>query len=258
MPILKRSPGFEPTKLFQSDAQLLEAAIHAYSLLSSTLTKNGAPDTIPADAFTEQLPETKKAYTAMISHAQNYRLVLNMNTNAKEEDPLYWGYTILVQWYHVRAKMDNTTKLTPKESIKREREEEGEAVERIHKLTFNEHEFRRHFHKDEWVLQEEERQLTRSFDGPSSVAITLEKLFVSKVSSTPGIKPVAASLSEAHRLISADPKTTQLGTVVQELQIIIERIKRRERPILYKSNVKLSFINLPMVEKITETLSRGI
>ena len=70
--------------------------------------------------------------------------------------------------------------------------------------------------------------------------------------------PVAASLSEAHKLIYADPKTTQLGTVVQELQIIIERIKRRERPILYRSKVKLSFINLPMVEKITETLSLGI
>ena len=257
MPILKRhEPTTASSSLLRSYAELFTAAVDAYGLLSSVLFKNEAPDTIPADAFTAgQLAETKKAYNALISHARNGRFVLNMHTNAEEEDPLYWAYAILVQWYHTRAKLDKTAKSTPKESLKREREEMPPTP----RLTFNDVEFRRHFNKDEWALQEEERQPVKSFDGPSPINLTIEALLVSRRPGFgTGISTPEASCAAACKLIATNPSTEHLAAVVQELRDLIERFRRYERPFLYKSNLRLNILHLRVVETVANTLSHAL
>jgi hypothetical protein len=255
-PILKRPIGFEPSTTFQSDTQLFEAAIHAYSLLSSCLFKEGAPDTIPADAFTaEQLTETKKAYTAIISHVKNCRRALNPPIDFSEEDPVDSAYTILVQWYHVRARMDATRKAAPKESLKREREEEEE---RIQTPRFKEFEFRRHFNQDEWALQDEERNPTRGFDGPSPISTTIKQLLENKIFR--GIQDTKTCVAEAHKFLASKPEAELLTAVVQELEVHIERIKRKERPSLYRrdGSIKLCIIHFSTLYAVTKILSEAL
>ena len=258
MSILKQTAP-TASSLLRSDAELFAAAVDAYGMLSSVLFKNEAPDTIPADAFTaEQLAETIKAYSALISHAKNGRFFLNIHARHDEKmDSLFWAYAILVQWYHARAILDKTAKSTPKESLKREREEVVEH--HTPRLSFNDNEFRRHFIKDEWALQEEERQPTRSFDGPSPINVTLDSLLVKHMPGFgTGISTPEASRIAACKLLASNPSTEQLTAVVQELKSLIERMKRYERPILYKSSIRLSPLHRSMVEMVVNTLSHSL
>ena len=244
--ILKKSIGFRANTLYQSELQIIDAAVSTYASLASTLVPNGAPQTIEAATFVDKEAFTamKKAYRAMISHPDNRKYVFpcdqtKLLKEGDENDPIFWAYELITQWLFVCAKKVEKKPLAP-ESRKHEREEEEEKAVVI---TFNRMERARLFEKEEWKLGEETFFATRCYCNKSPCSQALISILM-----IPGSSALNTQGKEAvNRFLGTKPTKAQTQSVIDELCAVRRRIVSTGKYIIRPNMLTMDRRNLAML-----------
>jgi hypothetical protein len=274
--ILKTLPGFVPQTTYQSQAQLFEAATAAYSSLASTLVRENAPEAFTTDAFTGSLKEIVTAYRIMMLCRHNSHMVQNLAwyplpTHATdsdkekktdpETDPEFWANVLLLQWFHVHAKLQS--KNEPARSVKiqaalnkRSREEEEEDIApRSKRLYFHSNHSERAFAKDGALEEEVIHVPTRSFDGIAPGFDVLDTLLVNWSDKRhPCAHTVYTTDSRVNAFLRTNPSTTVIESVISALRATSEQIRTAGFARIFPSHVRLNGIHTQSLNQMESML----
>lgn len=261
--ILKATEGFTPQTTYQTDTQLFEAATAAYSSLASALVRNGAPEAFTTGAFTDSLQEIIKAYRILMLCRDNSHMVQNLAWNSTpntENDPGFWANVLLIQWYHVRAKLESKNEPTRDAKIqaalnKRSREEEEGGTPQSKRLYFHSNHFERAFAKDGELEDEEIPVPMRSFDGIAPGFDMLDTLLVNWSDKRhPCAHTVYTTDSRLSAFLRTTPSVSVIQSVISALRTTSEQIKANGSARLYPSHVRLNWIHTQSLNKMESML----
>ena len=265
-PILKPT-GYVPQSTYQRATQLYEAAAEVYASLSASLVRKGAPETIAPGAFTdseESLQAVVQAYHTMTLCKQNKHLIQDLPL-PPAMDPESWAHTLLLQWFHVQAKLRSgiePARLHKIEDAKtRSLDEEDDAPPlRPKRLRLDPNHYERAFAKDSADLEPEvSAHPARAFDGVSPVCHMLDALLVDRSdSSTPRAHTAHTTSSRLSLFIAAHPSADEMGSVSSALRAASDHIKAVGTARLYPSHMRLNSIHVQSLDKMANYLAAKV